>query len=71
MIVTGGTLELQVLDSVEELNLAEQGGHWVESQFKLPVPSCDHACVVYQNRVFLIGGHAFPESYEHFDMKFS
>jgi N-acetylneuraminic acid mutarotase len=63
MIVTGGALGLfQYLDSVEELNLAEQDGHWVESQFKLPVPSCGHACVVYQNRVFLIGGSAFRKT---------
>ncbi|CAB4037231.1 E3 ubiquitin- ligase NRDP1 [Paramuricea clavata] len=68
MIVTGGVQEesgiCQLQDSAEELNLAEQDGHWVVSQFKLPVPSCGHACVVYQNRVFLIGGYAFPETYD-------
>ena len=64
MIVTGGALGLQALDSVKELNLVEQDGHWVESQLKLPVPSCDHACVVYQNRVFLIGGWASLENYD-------
>jgi N-acetylneuraminic acid mutarotase len=63
MIVTGG-YSGRYLDSVEELNLAEQDGDWVESQFKLPVPSSGHACVVYQNRVFLMGGYAFPESYD-------
>jgi hypothetical protein len=58
MFVTGGDFGyLHLPDSVEVLNLAEQGGHWVKSQFKLPVPSCGHACVVYQNHVFLIGGH--------------
>ena len=65
MIVTGGKLNgFQTLDSVEELNLAEQDGHWVESQFKLPIPSSDHACVVYQNRVFLIGGYASFVTYD-------
>ncbi|CAB4037379.1 E3 ubiquitin- ligase NRDP1 [Paramuricea clavata] len=58
MFVTGGDFGyLHLPDSVEVLNLAEQDGHWVKSQFKLPVPSCGHACVVYQSHVFLIGGH--------------
>ena len=58
MIVTGGFDENnQFLDSVEELNLAQQDGHWVQSKFKLSVPSYGHKCVVYQNRLFLIGGH--------------
>jgi hypothetical protein len=66
MIVTGGDYGLfQYLDSVEELNLAEQDGHWVNSPFKLPVLSSDHACVVYQNSVFLIGGSASFENETH------
>ena len=57
MIVTGGLNEKkQALDSVEELNLAQQNGHWVKSKFKLPVPSRGHTCVVYQNRLIVIGG---------------
>ena len=65
MIVTGGTLSgFHTLDSVEELNLAEQDGHWVESHFKLPIRSSDYACVVYQNRVFLIGGYASFVTYD-------
>jgi hypothetical protein len=65
MIVTGGMGSyFQRLDSVEELNLAQQDGHCVESQFKLPLPSSDHACVVYQNRVFLIGGCTSLETYD-------
>ncbi len=59
MIVTGGMSQsYQYLASVEELNLAQQDAHWVESQFKLPAPSRDHACVVYQNKLLVIGGHA-------------
>ena len=62
MIVTGGADENdESLDSVEELNLAQQDGHWVQSKFKLPVPSFGHKCVVYQNRLFLIGGCANGE----------
>ena len=65
MIVTGGNYGfIQFQDSVEQLNLAEQDGHWVKSQFKLPVRSCGHACVVYQNRVFLIGGNVYPKIYD-------
>ena len=57
MIVTGGMSEnVQLLDSVEEVNLTQQDAHWVESQFKLPVPSRGHTCVVCQNRHLLIGG---------------
>ncbi len=56
MIVTGGHSGSQHMVTVEELNLAQQDGHWVESQFKLPAPSSDHACVVYQNKLLLIGG---------------
>ena len=57
MIVTGGmSARFQFLDSIEEVNLTQQDAHWVESQFKLPVPSRGHTCVVYQNRHLLIGG---------------
>ena len=56
MIVAGG-LSFQYQDSVEEVNLTQQDAHWVESQFKLPVPSYTHTCLVYQNRLLLIGGH--------------
>ena len=62
MIVTDGMVGvLQSLDSVEEVNLTQQDAHWVESQFKLPVPSWDHKCVVYQNRLLLIGGLKDPD----------
>ena len=65
MIVTGGRDENdEPLDSVEELNLARQDGHWVQSKFKLPVPSSGHKCVVYQNRLFLIGGHGDHGTYD-------
>ena len=58
MIVTGGfNEEYQNLDSVEELNLAQENGHWVKSKFKLPVPFYGHTCVVYQNRLTVIGGY--------------
>ena len=69
MIVTGGypdssTLDDEPLflasDSVDELNLAQQDGHWVKSQFKLPKQLKGHVCVVYQNRLLVIGGN--PDS---------
>ena len=57
MIVTGGEVYLKVsLNSVEELNLAQHDGHWIKSQFKLPLELQDHVCVVYQNRLLVIGG---------------
>ena len=65
MIVTGGYDEnYQCLDSVEELNLAQENGHWVKSKFKLPVPSYGHTCVVYQNRLIVIGGCARGSVYD-------
>ena len=57
MIVTGGKSGFsQFLDSVEEVNLTQQDAHCVESQFKLPVPPWGHTCLVYKNRLLLIGG---------------
>jgi hypothetical protein len=56
MIVTGGYSD-QYLDSAEELNLSQQDGHWVKSQFILPMPSAYHACVVLHNRLLVIGGY--------------
>ena len=65
MIVTGGIPDSSTWDdeplylasdSVEELNLAQEGGQWVKSQFKLPKQLDGHVCVVYQNRLLVIGG---------------
>jgi N-acetylneuraminic acid mutarotase len=63
MIVTGGFSE-QYLDSVEELNLLQQDGHWVKSRFKLPMPSAGHACVVLYNRLLVIGGESDGRVYD-------
>ena len=65
MIVTGGLFDLQdSLDSVEELNLAQQDGHWIKSQFKLPLQLQGHVCVVYRNRLLVTGGCIW----HHFDL---
>ena len=57
VIVTGGTREQHLLlDSVEELNLAQQDKHWVKSKFKLPLKLQHHVCLVHQNRLLVIGG---------------
>ena len=65
MIVTGGLNEKsQDLDSVEELNLVQENEHWVKSKFKLPAQSFGHACVVYQNRLIVIGGCASWRVYD-------
>ena len=60
MIVTGGDSGALKAPNfvVEELNLAQQDGRWIECQFKLPfTKTCAHVCVVYQNRLFVIGGY--------------
>ena len=65
MIVSGGIPDSSTWDdepwylasdSVEELNLAQDDGHWTKSQFKLPEQLEGHVCVVYQNRLLVIGG---------------
>jgi hypothetical protein len=63
MIVTGGFFN-QYLDSVEELNLSQQDGHWVKSQFKLPMHSAFHACGVLHNRLLVIGGDVDDRVYD-------
>ena len=74
MIVTGGLADFNTLDddesldflasdSVEELNLNEHDGHWVKSQFKLPQRLESHVCVVYKNRLLVIGG----DQYSNYD----
>jgi N-acetylneuraminic acid mutarotase len=65
MIVTGGISDQwQYLDSVEELNLSQQDGHWVKSQFKLRMPSAHHAYVVLHNRLLVIGGEIDNRAYD-------
>ena len=56
MIVTGGRFDKFLLNSIEELNIAQQHEQWTESQFNLPMPSQGHACVVRQNCLLVIGG---------------
>ena len=56
MFVTGGFNDrYEPLDSVEEINLAQQG-RWINSQFPLPRPFGGHASMVYQNRLLVMGG---------------
>ena len=64
MIVTGGR-DRMPLDSVEELNLTQQDGRWVKSQLKLPLELDLHVCVVYQNRLLVIGGRHHIMSQEN------
>ena len=59
MIVTGGLSETERLNdtTVEELDLAQQNAHWIESPFKLPFQELyGHVCVVDHNRLLVIGG---------------
>ena len=57
MIVTGGRDGTKSLDSVEELNLTQQHGHWIKSQLKLSLELNNRVCVVYQKRVLAIAGN--------------
>ena len=57
MIVTGG-FSHGYLDSVRWLNLAQHHAQWMKCQFKLPVPSRGHTCVVYHDCLLVIGGTA-------------
>ena len=61
MIVTGGLLGMPNIriTNVEELNLAQQNGHWIKSPLKLPFQKLySHVCVLYQNRLLVIGGQS-------------
>ena len=75
MIVTGGEIVnydddmMSSLNSVEELNLAERDGGWVKSQFKLPNLLQEHVCLVYQNRLLVIGG-CTDAGYDWYDRVF-
>ena len=55
MIVAGGYSDRN-LDSVEQLNLAQQHRQWTKCRFKFPEPSQCHVCVVYENCLMVIGG---------------
>jgi N-acetylneuraminic acid mutarotase len=65
MIVTGG---VKTVDGVEELILAQSKGLWIIKS-QLPFPRIfGHVCVVYKNRILLIGGYllsmVYAEIYE-------
>ena len=56
MIMVGGYGSDRSQDSLEELRVGHLDLPWIECQFKIPVPSYGHACVVYQDHLFVVGG---------------
>ena len=59
ILVCGGSTSVSPpapIDSIEVLNLNDNPPTWHKFAVKLPVKVCDHKCVVYGNRLLIIGG---------------
>ena len=61
ILVCGGSTSFEPrvpIDSIEVLDLNDNPPTWHEFVVNLPVKVCDHKCVVYGNRLLIIGGQA-------------
>ncbi len=58
-MVTGG---YSGLDSIEVLNMNQHPLRWMMFQGKLPFKLYDHVAIVYQDKVYVIGGYNWSES---------
>ena len=59
ILVCGGSTSvdnLNFIDSIEVLDLNDNPPTWHEFAVNLPAKVCDHKCVVYGNRLLIIGG---------------
>ena len=59
ILVCGGSTSVNdnnCIDSIEVLDLNDNPPTWQEFAVNLPVKVCDHKCVVYGNRLLIIGG---------------
>ena len=62
VIVTGGYDGKGVTDSIEILKINQHPLRWTMFDDKLPVKLCDHAVVVYQDKLYVIGGKNWSEN---------
>ena len=61
IMVTGGFNGRDVLDSIEVLNMNQDPLRWMMFQGKLPFKLYDHVAIVYQDKLYVIGGYNWNE----------
>ena len=57
IMVTGGCNGPDDLDSIEVLNMNQHPLRWMMFQSKLPFKLLDHVAIVYQDKLYVIGGY--------------
>ena len=62
IMVTGGYSGQDALASIEVLNMNQQPLRWMMFQSKLPFKLSDHVAIVYQGKLYVIGGHNWSEN---------
>ena len=62
IMVTGGYNGQYGLDSIEVLNMNQHPLRWMMFQSKLPFKLYDHVAMVYQDKVYVIGGRNWSET---------
>ena len=61
IMVTGGFNGQDGLDSIEVLNMNQHPLRWMMFQGKLPFKLCSHVVIVYQDKLYVIGGYNWSE----------
>ena len=62
IMVTGGFNGQDGLDSIEVLNMNQHPLRWMMFQGKLPFMLYDHVVIVYQDKLYVIGGYNWSEN---------
>ena len=62
IMVTGGFNGQDALDSIEVLNMNHHPLRWMMFQGKLPFKLYDHVAIVYQSKLYVIGGRNCSEN---------
>ena len=61
IMVTGGFNGQHCLDSIEPLNMNQHPLRWMMFEGKLPFKLYDHVAIVYQDKLYVIGGYNWME----------
>ena len=62
IMVTGGNSGQDGLDSIEALNMNQHPLRWMMFQGKLPFKLSAHVAIVYQDKLYVIGGYNWSEN---------
>ncbi len=62
IMVTGGFNGQDILDSIEVLNMNQHPLRWMMFQGKLPFKLSAHVAIVYQDKLYVIGGYNYSEN---------